>query len=241
MKLKKLKIMMISLTTFLISSIVLSGQTKTDLTPKDEYKFKEDPREIVVKVKDNVEVTVGSDMWDGKEMVAKNVIPLRVTVDNAGDDPIVVSYNEFHLVNSKGKEYAVLPLYEYDLDLDRIVIDKDFHVIPEPAYEQNNFYMYPMYEPLYPGIEITDYNYIVDPEIQKKYFLWSAMDENLPTQNMRQKALTEGVLNEDGMVSGYLYFEDVLPTDEKVEFTFDVVNASTGEKEGTIEIPYYIE
>lgn len=241
MKLKRLRITMISLITFLFTSLMVIGQPKTDLTPEDEYDYREDPREIVTKVKEQVEVRVGTDMWDGEEMVAKNVIPLKVTVDNANEDPIIVSYKEFDLENNDGREYSVMPLYKYDVDLDRLVLDKDFHVIPEPYYEQTNFYVYPFYEPAYSGIETTDFDYVLDPEIQQKYFLWNAMDKELPTQNMRMKALTEGVLDKDGIVSGYLYFEDVLPTDEKVTFNFDIVNANTGEKEATIKIPYYVE
>ena len=241
MKLKRLKITMISLITFLFTSLMVIGQSKTNLTPEDEYNFREDPREIVTKVKNLVEVRVGSDMWNGKEIVSKNVIPLKVTVDNASEDPIIVSYNKFDLENNEGREYSAIPLYKYDVDLNRLVLDKDFHVIPEPYYKQTNFYVYPFYEPVYSGIETTDIDYVVKPEIQRKYFLWNAMNKELPTQNMRMKALTEGVLDKDGVVSGYLFFEDVLPTDEKVTFTFDIVNANTGEQEGVIEIPYYVE
>jgi len=241
MKLKRLKIMIIPLIALLFTSSMVIGQTKTDLIPDDEYKFREDPREVAVKVKDRVEVRVGSDMWDGKDIVAKNVIPLQITIDNGSEDPIVISYNEFDLKNNEGREYSVLPLYMYDIDLDKIVMEKDYKVVPKPSYKLNNFYIYPLYSPIYTGIETTHYDYVVDPNIQKKYFLWNAMDNELPTQNMRNKALTEGVLDKDGIVSGYLFFEDVLPTDEKVTFNFDIVNANTGETEGTIEIPYYVD
>lgn len=54
------------------------------------------------------------------------------------------------------------------------------------------------------------------------------------------KALPEGVLDIDGIVSGFLYFESIDPTDKEVTFMFDIVNAETGKKKGTIEIPFYV-
>ncbi len=236
----RMKKIFIPFLTLLFSSLLLMGQTRTDLTPKEEYMAKEDPRELTKKVKDKVELTAGSDMWDGKDEVPKNVTPLRITIDNGGEDPIIVRYNGFELNNSEGYEYSALPLYQMDTELEKLIVDKDVRVIPEPYYEFNNHFIYPIYGPIYTGIETTQYDYIIDQEIQEKFLKWETMNADLPTQEMRRKALPEGILDRDGIVSGFLFFEKVRPTDDVVDLEFDIINARTGETKDTIEIPFYV-
>jgi hypothetical protein len=48
----------------------------------------------------------------------------------------------------------------------------------------------------------------------------------------------EGVLNDEGIISGFLYFPRVPKDAEGVRFDFLLVNADTGDSFGTISIPF---
>ena len=64
----------------------------------------------------------------------------------------------------------------------------------------------------------------------------------LPTGDMVQKALPEGVLEAGGRVTGFLYFEDIdVGKDDTATFVTDLVNASNGETVGAIRIPLEID
>ncbi len=57
---------------------------------------------------------------------------------------------------------------------------------------------------------------------------------------MRFKALPQGVLDKDGIVSGFLYFEKVDSDAGRVDFIYELTNAVTGEDRGKIIIPYLV-
>ncbi len=240
MKKNKINFWMFTMIFFLLSSLVLFGQRKTTLIPKEEYNAREEPRAQVTVVDHLVELTVGSDTWEG-DTVPKYVNPIRITIDSGREDPIVVRYNNFVITNRDGKKYSVMPLYEMDAKLKKLVFDKDYEIIPKPFYDYKNYSIFPIYEPAYKTIEITDYDYIIDPYIQEKYMDWAAMDADLPTQEMRMKALPEGILDIDGIVSGFLFFEKVNPNDKEVTLKFDIVDAKSNKKISTIEIPFFVQ
>lgn len=180
-----MKILLITVFFLFLYTTTIIGQQKTDIIPKEELDFREDPRERSTVVSYKVEVTVGSDMWDGKEVVAENVIPLRVTIDNGNEDPIAIKYENFRLENYEGKEYSALPVYQMDVDKEMVVVDKELQLIPEPVYELENYFIYPIYSPVYRGFLTTEYDYVLDPEIQEKFMRWETIDGDLPTNNMQ--------------------------------------------------------
>lgn len=65
-----------------------------------------------------------------------------------------------------------------------------------------------------------------------------ATAEPLPTRDMLRKALPEGMLEDGGTVSGFLYFPDVRGREQGVSLTADLTDARTGEPVGTVRIPF---
>src|SRR5690606_18914943 len=62
----------------------------------------------------------------------------------------------------------------------------------------------------------------------------------LPTGDMIQKALPEGVLMPGGTLTGFLYFENVDGDVPSVDFTAELVEATNGDGDpiGVIRIPF---
>jgi hypothetical protein len=57
---------------------------------------------------------------------------------------------------------------------------------------------------------------------------------------MLAEALPEGVVQEGGKVSGFLYFEGVANRESRVEFVMNLVDASNGENFGQVSIPFAV-
>jgi hypothetical protein len=101
------------------------------------------------------------------------------------------------------------------------------------------------------GVLLKDYNpsplelpgwpgpFPYDPVCGSRYYsLWRAP---LPTEDMLEKALPEGVLAEGGYLrSGFLYFEEVEEDLSRLDFTFELVDATSGEGFGTVRIPFRV-
>ena len=75
---------------------------------------------------------------------------------------------------------------------------------------------------------------VYDPYYYDAYETYYA-DIDLPTPEMLQHALPEGVVDPGGSVTGFIYFEDVSDDVPRVEFRGQLVDASTG------TIPFAVE
>ena len=68
---------------------------------------------------------------------------------------------------------------------------------------------------------------------------WSAYRTvELPTKDMRQLALPEGVLKPGEKITGFLFFDDLDDDISDVEFDVQLVDAATRRRFGVVEIPF---
>jgi hypothetical protein len=58
---------------------------------------------------------------------------------------------------------------------------------------------------------------------------------------MLAKGIPEGVLEPEGRISGFLYFEKLPDNLDRITFEADLINARTGVTLGTVRIPFVIE
>lgn len=63
---------------------------------------------------------------------------------------------------------------------------------------------------------------------------------DLPSVDMLQKALPEGVLDPGGRITGFVYFEE-LRDGARIDFTIRLFDAVTGESFGALELPFIVE
>lgn len=178
-----------------------------------------------------VRVVARSDAWSGFPPNLDRVTPILVTIENDGTVPIRIRYNEFALVApSTGESFAAIPPFNI----------RGTEVEPVTALGYSGFWVAPYYAPYYPRLRPYHGAFPFDQYYYDRYYpTW--VDIELPTGDMVQKALPEGVLDPGGRVTGYLYFENVERGTGMVEFTKDVVNAATGATLGTIKIPFEVE
>lgn len=188
----------------------------------------------------NVRMTVESGTWPGLARVKTEVTPLRVTISNGSNVPIRLRYNEFALVNPQGQRYSALPPYGVEGDVTDPTLVDAYNPVTAPGFSYSGFRVAPYYSTVYPTI--TPYSgafYYDRPYYDRYYTVYR--DIELPTEEMVELALPEGVLDPGGNVSGFLYFERVDSSAPRVRFRADLSNAQTGNTFGEVSIPFVVE
>mgnify|MGYP006185075021 CR=1 FL=1 len=72
-------------------------------------------------------------------------------------------------------------------------------------------------------------------------FITMSEETELPTFEMLQQAMPEGVVNSGGNIEGWVYFEKVPEEKDRVVLRTDLVNARTGQEFAEVRIPYDVQ
>ncbi len=162
--------------------------------------------------------------WDGAPSdLWQLVTPLRVTIQNHSGAPLRVHYEQFQLTSASGMQASAMPPFS---------IQRPGSITP--YYPFTGFFVAPMLSPWYPGLTPWAGPFSYDPFYFESYDRWR---QPLPSRDMVEKALPVGVLDDEGQVMGYLYFQKVAKGTPQVTFTYDLVDAKSGKDVGKISIP----
>lgn len=178
-----------------------------------------------------IRVIARSEAWSGFPTNLDRVTPIMVTIENDGAAPLRLRYNEFSLVDpASGRRYAAVPPFNVRGVEAEPVTDLGF----------SGFWVAPYYAPYFPGIQPYRGAFPFDRIYYDEFFpTWVNIE--LPTGDMIQKALPEGVLDPGGRVTGYLYFQNVKRGTGMVEFTAELVTVTNGESLAVVRIPFQVE
>ncbi len=199
-----------------------------------------------------VRFNVSANAWRGQPADLPRILtPLHVTIENHSGQPVRVQYQEFALLGSSGFRYAAIPPLQVQgtqvgelsdpAPVGTFVLARAEQpsprrwVVVRPGFAHRGFYVSPWQRYYYPQLGVWPGYFPWDPLYYDRYY--STWRESLPTRDMVEKALPEGVLESGGTVSGYLYFNDV-DRERAVTFDAEVVNAETGASLGTVRIPF---
>jgi hypothetical protein len=179
----------------------------------------------VDKVK-GVSVAASGDKWKGDVRVRDFVTPLEVTINNRHGSLLKISYSLFSLRDTSGNLYSALPPYSVKGTIREYA----------SSYYCPGFYVAPYYSRFYPSMPAYEDPFYYDPFYYDYYYpCWRNI--NLPTPEMLDEALPEGVLRNGTEATGFLYFEKIGKADHYT-FEMDLVDAKTGERFGTVSIPF---
>lgn len=179
-----------------------------------------------------VRVTARVGAWAGVPSRLTRVEPVLVTVENGSEVPLRVRYDDFSLRSEADGRLAALPPFDVDGTAFEPVAGAGhagihgFHVARHHAGVYRHL-------PSWRGHWYDARHYHHD--------WWPVMQRlELPTGDMVQKALPEGVVEPGGRVTGFLYFQP--PSGEASEITFrhDLVDARDGGELGTVELPFVL-
>jgi len=179
-----------------------------------------------------VTVEARTGAWDGTPANLKShVTPVLVTITNGSTVPLRVRYNELWLMAADGQRFPAIPPYD--------VQGTATQRVTAYAYPVTGFTVAPYLSTYYPGLTPVTTAWAYDP----LYYgapVTALRQLQLPTADMVQKALPEGWLAPGGSVGGFVYFQRVPDSKERVAFRFDAVNAGTGTQFAFVSIPFTV-
>jgi hypothetical protein len=196
--------------------------------------------ETAVNQVQGVRVTAESGAWDGLARVRTEVTPIRVTMQNGSSMPVRIRYSEFALVGPSGERYSALPPYGVEGSVEDPTLVEAYDPVTTPAFTATGFRVAPYYGSVYPTLTPYTSTFGYDPVYYDRYAT-VYRDIELPTEEMVEDVLPEGVLDPGGRISGFLYFEKVSASAPRVRFRGDLVSATSGEVFGEVSIPFVVE
>jgi hypothetical protein len=175
-----------------------------------------------------VDVTVSANQWSGYPPTLEGLTALQVTIMNKSERPLRIRYDEFTLVHPSGFVAAALPPLS--------IRGTALVPVQTRGFLYDRFWVAPYYARYYPWASPWNGPFAFDPWYYDSYY--SYWRQPLPTQDMLAKAIPEGVIEANGHLTGFLYFQQV--QGDTVTFTMELVDAKTGESFGSVQMPFVV-
>lgn len=225
----------LSLILFFILLALEGCAPRSRLRPDPDARLAEDGRGAVAEAF-GIRIVARGDAWRGRPATLEDVLtPLHVTIENQSGRPIQIRYNHFVMVGLRGFRSFALPPFEIEGTAEVPVPPRSI----APGFLHQGFFVAPHHHPFF-GAHMSPWRrpFGFDPTFyQNHYILWPV---RLPTQDMIQQAIPEGVLDDTGQISGFLYFQRIGPEVSRVTLTVEWADADTAERIGTTSIPFVI-
>jgi hypothetical protein len=172
--------------------------------------------------------------WRGRDdEIPGFVVPVKVRIKNGSGRPIRVLYEDFVLTGKKGRSYRPIPVLPMDADARKRIPKLN------PIYPPSKFFVAPGFHDVYPKLDPWSALLQRDEELHERLFRrWG---KRAPTLDVLRMALPEGVLDDDGMLTGYLFFESPLERESRVTFEATFEGGDGGNTVASIEIPFRVE
>src|SRR5262249_4180132 len=145
--------------------------------------------------------------------------------------PVLIRYNRITLTDADGHRFNVMPPYDIDATL------VESYTVTNPYYGFNRFAIAPYLSRWYPRFNRYDGAFAYDPAYYTPY-VTQYRNIQLPTADMVQRALPEGVLSPGGKAGGFVYFQALHPDARSLTLSVEMVDAVTGETLATTRIPF---
>jgi hypothetical protein len=192
----------------LVASVAACVTGKPELLPASDNTSAMGRPSLAVESRSGVTVTADGSVWDGSpKNLAAEVTPLWVTLHNATGRSLRVQYDEFTLRGASGAIYIALAPYVLRASRSRPV----FEVTDGGDFDK--FHVAAYLAPSYPWLPVWNGPLPLGPSSHS--VAWRA---GLPTDSMLERALPEGVLEDGGSVSGFLYFQKVDVRESRATF-----------------------
>lgn len=181
-----------------------------------------------------VRIVVTPDKWSGDpDNLSDVVTPLWVRITNDSGRPLQLRYSDFTIVTGSGFRSAAIPPFKMEGSVAQTVPETTY----VPGFGYSGFFVAPYYSAFYgPALSPWPGPFAFDTGYWSTYYVtWR---EPLPTTDMLNKAIPEGVLESHGYIDGYLYFQKVHRTAETVDFKARLVDAKTEQVMGSVDVPF---
>lgn len=182
-----------------------------------------------------VHIVASAGAWSGFPSDLDDIVtPMLVTITNDGTRPLEIRYEHFALQTPGGVVFAALPPFQ----VQGFTLEPLNNLGPMPGF---GFSVAPYLSPYYPGWTVYGGPFPFNSGYYGGYYgFYSAFGQvRLPTSDMLQRALPEGVLAPGGRISGFVYFDHVLDV-VRVAFVAHLIEVG-GRELGAIGIPFVVD
>lgn len=227
-----------------LASVVVAGsfsacESTTELEPNEQTSAAPQAEDATRDRVKGVLVLTQADPWPGEMPIEEVVTPVLVRIDNDGRIPIDVRYRDLSLLGPDGKRYGAVPPYRIESDIGRPAIDMQHEPVTDPGFTGSGFELAPYYSAAYPGMAVYEDVFVFDRNYyDTAYRYWQ--ETELPTYEMLQQALPEGVVLSGGNVEGWVYFEKVPVSSGRVVLHTELVDSRNGRQFARIRVPYEV-
>ena len=215
----------------LVGAIGAAGCSRNyaKLTPAPQASIVSGPGGGAGTVAAGVRVIARSEAWEWEPRnLHSKVTPMLIELNNLGKHSVAIRYNHISLVDAQGHVFHAMPPY----DINASVKQKVTMVYPYSGYA-----VAPYLTGYYPGMLRYNGAWAYDAGYYSPYYT-AYVKVELPTMDMVQRALPEGVLSPDGTANGFVYFESFDRDAQILTLTLDLVDAETNCPLGTAKIPF---
>lgn len=193
--------------------------------------------DVAVAQEAGVQVVATTRAWEGQPVALDaELTPVLLNILNHSRRPLLIGYEGFQFISEAKTAYAALPPYRIEAEVSRSVS------AGRPYYRYAGFGGAPYLRGYYPQLAVYDGPFAFNGSYYVAYApVWSRYQSvELPTEDMLQRALPEGVLEPGGRVGGFLYFQRV-EGPGPFALSFALVDARSGERFGVIAMPFAAE
>jgi hypothetical protein len=191
----------------LVASLSACG-TQPQLLPASGDTSAIGRRSLAVESRSGVTVMADGSAWDGSpKNLPIEVTPVWVTLHNATGRPLRVQYDEFVLRGASGAIYIALAPYVL-----RASVSKPVFEVPDGGYF-DKFHVAAYLAPFYPWLPVWKGPLPYGPSTNSV-----ARRTGASTASMLDGALPEGVMENSGTASGFLYFQKVDVREDRATF-----------------------
>jgi hypothetical protein len=188
---------------------------------------------VAVKTVGGVRLYARGGAWDGLPAnLGSTVTPVAVRIENHSGVPIELVYERFALVVANGRTFHPLPLLPL-FDPSRSIPSL------QPTYQPAGFFIAPRLARTYPRLPAWRSGLARDESLYRlDYRKWTV---GLPSRDVLLKGLPEGVLQDGGAISGFLYFDGDARGQHDLTFQADLIAGDWEQRVALIEIPFRIQ
>jgi hypothetical protein len=188
-----------------------------------------------VSTQNGVRLAISSDVWHGDpEDLSERLTPMKVRITNNSGKPVRILYEDFAFRGKSGRLYRVRPVVPIDHDPP----ESSAGTI-KPVYTATNFFVAPRLRDVYLCCDAWPQSLPRNEDLYtRQYRSWK---DDPPTRQMKRESLPEGVLADGGVITGFLYFDDVASREKSATFEAHLEDGEGGAEVADLTIPFRIE
>lgn len=218
---------------FLLGVCVAACATAPDrgLAPSPGVATAPGNQSAAVMRQDGVALVVDGDAWQGHPRnLEKELTPIRVVVRNEGTTPLLVKHKAFFLEGVAGRRVQAQGPFNMNL-----LEPRQMRIVPE--YPAQNFFLADYLVPFY-GTAFPMWRDTIAYEPGAYQVTWGP---DLPTADMLNRSLPEGVLQPGGEVAGFVYFPALPQGEDRVVFHAELEEPKAGRDVAVVSIPFVVK